>query len=200
MNIEDQFRAQLGPNYDHSAKPTVYFFDHAVRTSTPEEEKTSRPKFKNAVYISKQSKTAHGNQDFHRKMLDDDKAEFPGEWDHYLRVKENLKQPRISLLPGIDEAIRHEMQAVGIYNLGQLVVQDEFPEWLAIARRILDVTGKICEQKRTQVQSNNGQQAVGILAGHRSSARNQEKSIEEKSYQEKSVKKENITFEFEVAI
>jgi len=199
MNIEEELLKQLGPNYDRSAKPVVYFFDHAE-----EIESDGRPRFRNAIYISKRSRTANNNQDFHRKMLEEDKAEFPDEWAYYLKVKENLKKPRIGLLPGIDEATQHEMKAIGIYNLEQLVAQDEFGEWKATERRILDAS-QIREQRRAPVQSNDNQRTIGILEGSRPRTQetiretwNQEN--QEKGYQEKSVEEENVTFNFEMKV
>lgn len=159
MDIEQKFREQLGPNYDHSAKPTVYFFDHAMPVKSD-----GRPRFKNAVYISKKSKTSHSNQDFQRKMQDTDKQEFPAEWEHYLKIKDNLKQPRISLLPGIDHATLAEMKALDIHNLPQLLAQEHFDEWQQLARRLLDAANNSNgNQERESVQGDKEQQPERVL-------------------------------------
>jgi len=201
MSIEDGFRAQLGPEFDHSAKPTVYFFDHAVAI-----ESDDRPRFKNAVYISKTSKTSLDTQNFQRKMLNDDKAEFPDEWAHYLKVKENLKVPRCALLPGIDMATLFEMKAVSIYNLAQLIEQDLFPEWAELARSILNARSEHKDKGRVSVQGDANIQPARVLGivgagGGKESHEKEslkEESYTQKGYAEKSIPQENITFSMEM--
>jgi len=152
--IEKKIMKSLGPEYDHSAKPHVYFFDYAY--------KVSDGKFKNAVYISKRSTTALDTQDFRRKANDEDKAEFPREWEHYLKVKEVLKIPKVELLPGIDQATLMEMKAVGIYNFDQLMAQDDFEQWQAMARRILNAISKDGSEGRDRVPCDEAR-PVGVL-------------------------------------
>ena len=208
--IEQEIRRSLGAEYDHTKKPSVYFFDNAVKVSTDEED---RPRFKNAVYISKKSTTSNGTQDFHRKIIDSDKAEFPAEWEHYLKVKDNLKKPRIALLPGMDEATKHEMQAIGIYSLEDLVSQDEFNEWKDLARRILDATDNtIRDSRRETLQDNENQQPERILetscGGHRGSIRtsgyaeetqkDSKEKDQEKGYQEN--QPQEVTFDFSMGM
>ena len=199
--VEKQFRAALGPEYDHSAKPTVYFFDNAVQVESPD-----RPRFKNCVYISKTSKTSVGTQDFHRKAGDEDKAEFPAEWNHYLLVRDNLKKPRIGLLPGIDQAIMHEMKALDIYSLEQLLAQEHFDDWKQLARRILSASENQ-DKGQQKVQGDDSQQPERVLGVSGAGGKRATYPTDEKESQEKNGQKEGyqesqpqeITFSYEIA-
>jgi hypothetical protein len=144
--IEKKIMRELGPEYDHSGKPTVYFFDFA--------DKLPDGKYRNAVYISKISKTGLGTQDFRRRSTEKDRAEFPREWEHYLKVKENLKSPKVDLLPGIDQATLMEMKDKKLFNLEQLAEQNEFSQWADMARRILNAISENGNERRVCLQGN----------------------------------------------
>jgi len=144
--IEKKIMATLGPEYDHSAKPHVYFFDFADLI-TP----GKRPRYRNAVYISKRSKTALDTAEFRRRANEADKQEFPREWEHYLKVRENLKHPKVDLLPGIDQATLMEMRDMGLFNLQQLLEQDDFVQWADMARRILNAINSERSEGRDRV-------------------------------------------------
>lgn len=144
-DVEEGFLKALGPDYDRSSLPTVYFSDHAV-----EIESDGRQLFKNVVYIHKTSKTSRTAQ-FQGKASEDDKLMFPREWEYYLKIKNNLIETRIGLLPEIDLATIAEMKAVGIYSLNQLIDHDgdHFPQWAILARRILDAVVQDTEEEYT---------------------------------------------------
>lgn len=147
--IEKKIMRELGPNYDHSAKPHVYFYDYADLVPGGD-----RPRYRNAIYISKRNKTTLDTQDFHRRMIESDKAEFPREWEHYLKVRDNLKLPKVDLLPGIDQATLMEMKALNLFNLSQLAEQDEFAQWADMARRILNAINSEGSEGRDRVLGN----------------------------------------------
>jgi len=102
------------------------------------------------------------------------------------------------MLPGIDEAIKHEMKAIGIYSLDQLVAQDEFPEWKQLARRVLNATdGDLRDKERQAVQSDKNGQPERVLGIARPSSLCQstkKESNKKESFQES--QPEDITFSF----
>ena len=138
MNIEEQFRAQLGPDYAKESKTIAYFFDHAVRDDVAS-QREGRPVFVDQVYLSKRSALSQSQDEFHRKATKEDRLQFPKEWARYEQVKDNLSRPRVKMLPGISEARIAELQELGIYSLQELVEcrHKGYEEWQAMARKIL---------------------------------------------------------------
>lgn len=195
---EQIIRKALGPEYDHSGKPHVYFFDHAMPIDSPD-----RPRFKNAVYISKTSKTSLDTQKFNAKASEQDKQEYPREWEHYLKVKETLSKPRVAMLPGIDVATLAEMKAIEIVTLEQLLAQDLFEDWQPLARRILHAINQNGTEERQILSSDQTGQPERILAGNTGTSSpgqtgingtGQKEKGKEKGYQESSP--QEITFDF----
>jgi len=189
---EQSFLKALGPEYNRDSLPHVYFADHAVEDATLT-AKSGRPRFKNAVYINKTSKTSTTAQ-WLGKATEQDKLIFPDEWAHYLKVRENLREIRIGLLPAIDMATTAEMNALGIFNLKQLVAQEHFSTWKELARRILDATDATQRSiERKNILSDDQLQTLGALA-----ADTQPVILRERSYNE--VKEQEITFSYDVKV
>jgi hypothetical protein len=186
--IEKKFIAALGPEYDHSAKPTVYFYDYACKKDGV---------YVNAVYISKRSKTAHDTQDFRRKANDEDKLEFPQEWEYYLKVRENMRYPKIDLIPGIDQASLMTLKDEGIYNLEQLADTDN--EWSEVARRILNAISTESGEGRNGVSGDN-QAPVRVLEGNRAGQRGTSNGSPQKGFKKtwQESHPQEVTFNFEV--
>ena len=193
--IEQEFAKKLGPEFVKSGKPHAYFFDSCVKDGEAS-EKSGRPRFKNAVYISKRKKGGT-TQEFHRAIEAGDKEAYPREWEHYLKVRDNLAKPSIKLLPGIDEATKAEMNALGIYRLEQLVALDEdyFDEWKQIARGILNATrNEKGSEGRQDLSSHDQGQVIGVLAGD-----NQPHAIRE-GVDNESQEQGEVTFNYEVKV
>ena len=190
--IELQIKKSLGPEYDKSALPDVYFFDKAIEDAVKTKE-SGRPRFKNEVYISKTAKGARHRQ-WKGKASDEDKSLFSDEFEHYLKVHENLMKPRIVALPGIDEATIAEMRAVGVFTLQQLLDGEHFDEWKHLARGILDATNKERSEGREDIHSVPEKQPIRVLAGGQ-----KPNNLPEGTYNQVQ-KQGEVTFNYEVAV
>lgn len=139
MNIEEQFRAQLGPDYAKTSKTIAYFFDHAVRDDVAS-KREGRPVYVDQVYLSKRSALSQARDEFHRRATEEDQSEFAKEWQRYLLVKDNLSKPRVKMLPGIPESTVRELQELEIYSLEELLAckHSGYEKWQTMARKILD--------------------------------------------------------------
>lgn len=189
---ERGFLKALGPEYNRESLPHVYFSDHAAEDATLTTE-SGRPRFNNEVYINKTSKTSTTAQ-WLGKATEQDKLMFPDEWAHYLKVRENLRELRIGLLPAVDMATIAEMNALGIYNLKQLVAQDHFSAWKSLARSILDATGTTQgSTQRETIPGDDKLETIGVLA-----ASTPPDTLRKRSYNQS--KEQEITFSYEVKV
>lgn len=138
MNIEQQFLAQLGPDYAKESKTIAYFFDHAVRDDIAS-KREGRPVYIDHVYLSKRSALSQSKDEFHRRATEEDRHDFPKEWARYEMVKNHLSKPRVKMLPGLPKSVEMELEELSIRTLAELAACNvgRYSKWRDMAQRIL---------------------------------------------------------------
>ena len=148
---ERKIREAMG---EASHKPWVSFFDKAVPDEKLTEE-TGRPRFRERIYIQKvpSAPDLPVRDIFTRAMEEEDKAEFPEEWQAYLARKDAIANPAppIQALPGMDVAAEAELQALSIRTCRDLVAYkgdlDVLEPLRNTAREIMRISDEIRKER-----------------------------------------------------
>lgn len=110
---------------------TVRFYDHAKIDRVATLEK-GRKVYKDVIYISKKPSQKAGLErcdEFSRPMREEDKDEWPQEWNRYLNSKiEGTKGTALDLLPACNPSLKLELAAMGITTVEALAKEEQAPD------------------------------------------------------------------------
>lgn len=109
--------------------PIVTFYDHAVPANQSAHDlqskgkwKGERPRFKHAVFVEFRTRGDVTNSTSNQIAMDEDKEQFPREWEAYCERKKALENraPSIKAIPGMDVVAFEELKALGLTDCQKL--------------------------------------------------------------------------------
>ena len=179
------------------------FFDHAI--SDPEKSKKSgRKRFKPAVYLELRNLAESVPDVFHRKMIEQDKADYPEQWDQYQKNQQAIsnRAPSVNAIPGMTVVAYEEFKALELWNCEKIAEYsgdlENLEPFRALAKQIMEISDGEVSKKRAMVRTAPSGQIHDNSGADRPAAIIPIKT--EKESNEKKGKEESFRYSFQVSM
>lgn len=119
QKVEQAIKESLG--IDDGEQPIVRFFDYALKDDELSEA-SGRPRYRAHTFIEKISRDPAVRDVFHRRIEEQDKQEWPRQWEAYQQAKTVIanRSPALKFMPGMDVAVFEELRELGLTDCEKL--------------------------------------------------------------------------------
>ncbi len=153
------------------ATPKIFarFFDHAIEDKEASRQ-SDRKRFKHATYLELRNLAEVVQDVFHRKMIPQDKNDYPEQWAAYASSRGEIsnRRPSLRAIPGMTEEAYEEFKWLKLWDCEKVMNYEgdltNLEPFRKVAKQIMEISDEQVREERAMVR-NEANGPVHSIAG-----------------------------------